>query len=126
MASDKSEFEECRAYIVRREDQKEWLAKAEGGDEAAKLCLSAAANFMRAITNEPSGCACCDTLFGRVDVPPAFIILIPVERDPVKVRAHAMAVCAECSKHDNKWLLDQGPKRQGLSASLARPGDKIH
>jgi hypothetical protein len=112
MAADKREFEQCRAYVVRREQQREWLVKAANGDEHAKLCMSAAGHFMRAIPQGSSACACCDAPFSPGDVPQAFIVLIPTNRDPQKARAHAMPVCAECSKHDDTWLLRQGPKRQ--------------
>jgi hypothetical protein len=98
--------EACCAYIVRKENQKHWRAKARSGDDTAKLCINAAANFMKAIPNEPSGCCCCDALFSFDDKPPAFIVLIPLKEDPEVVRAHAKAVCAECSKHDDKWLID--------------------
>jgi hypothetical protein len=121
-----NETEECRVYIVRKEDQKEWRAKAQNGDDVAKLCINTAGNFMRAIPNAPMGCCCCDTLFSSDDKPPAFIILVPVEEDPNMVRANARAVCSECGRHDNAWLIEQGVRREGLAPTPARPGDQIH
>jgi hypothetical protein len=122
MRSEKNESEECRAYVVRREDQKEWWSKAAGGDDVAKICMSAATHFMKAMPNEPSGCACCDVLFSSRDVPQAFIILIPAEPHPGNVRAHAMPVCVECNNHEDRWLIDHGPKRKAsLAFTPARP-----
>ena len=120
------EAEKCHVYIVRKEDQKEWRTKAQNGNDVAKLCINTAANFMRAIPNEPMGCGCCDAPFLPDDRPPAFIVLIPVEKDPEKVKARAMGVCLECSKHDNAWLIEQGPRREGLSITPAQSTDKIH
>lgn len=118
--------ENFRVYIVRKEHQKQWRAKAQDGDDTAKLCVNAAANFMKAVPNEPCGCCCCDTLFSPSDVPHAFIVLIPNERDSAKIKAHAFGVCIECSKRDDEWLVDQGVHREGLAPTAARPGDKIH
>jgi hypothetical protein len=95
-------------------------------DDVAKLCINAASNFVRAIPNEAAGCCCCDTFFSPDDKPPAFIILIPVEEDPEIVRAHAKAVCAECSSHDDEWLIEQGVRREGLAPTPPRPGDRVH
>jgi len=121
-----NEAEKYRVYIVRKENRNEWRTKAQNGDDVAKLCINTAANFMRAIPHEPMGCGCCDTPFLPNDRPPTFIVLIPVEEDPEKVRARAMAVCLECSKHDDAWLIEQGPRREGLSPTSARSTDKIH
>jgi len=78
------------------------------------------------MATEHSACSCCDTVFSQGDVPRAFIVLIPVEQDPEKVKAKAGAVCSECSKHDDEWLVDQGVHRKGLSVTTARPGDQTH
>jgi len=119
MAADKSEFEQVFPHVVRREHQKDWWVKAANGDEQAKLCMSAATHFMRAIPKGTSACACCDVPFSPGDVPQAFIVLIPVERDPERTRAHALPVCAECSKHDDTWLVRQGPQRQVHARAIA-------
>jgi hypothetical protein len=103
----------ARIYLLRREQQKEWLAEAESGDETAKLVMSAASKRMSDLATEPSGCFCCDRVFLPGEIPRAFIVLIPTERDPAKGKATAGAVCVECGKHDDEWLIDQGLK--GLS-----------
>jgi hypothetical protein len=117
---------EYRVYVVRREHQKEWLAKAQGGDETAKVCMWAGKNFMKAMRQEHSVCACCDRVFSGVDIPRAMVVLIPAEPDPEKVKAQAGGVCAECSKHDDQWLVDESTRRIGLSKAGMRPGDKAH
>jgi hypothetical protein len=53
----------ARIYLLRREQQKEWLAEAESGDETAKLVMSAASKRMSDLATEPSGCFCCDRVF---------------------------------------------------------------
>lgn len=128
MDIESEDSEECRVYIVRRPDQRVWLDKANAGDEAARLCLWAASNLKQAISQGRSvNCTCCEAPFDSGDVPQAFIVLIPVKREPAKARAHAMGVCAVCSKQDDKWLVDQGPKREGAFRRQApsKP-DKIH
>jgi len=119
--------EECRVYLVRRPDQREWLAKANAGDEVARLCVWAASNLMRAISQgRLVRCTCCETSFNSAVVPQAFIVLLPIKRDAEKVGAHAMGVCAECCKKDDQWLLDQGLKRETLSPNSPQSHDKIH
>jgi len=118
--------EECRIYILRRPDQKDWRVKAQSGDEAAKLCLWAASNFMKDIANEPLHCGSCEKLFSPGKMPQAFIVVTPIERDAADVRAHAMGVCSECVKRDDRWLIEQGPKRKGLPPTLPRKNDATH
>jgi hypothetical protein len=118
--------EDFGVYLIRRQDQKKWLAEANGGSEVAKLVLWAASNWIKDMVIEHFACSCCDRLFSPGDVPRAFIVLIPTVRDPEKVEAKASAVCSECSAHDDRWLIDQAIHRQGLSPATARPGDQIH
>jgi hypothetical protein len=118
--------ENCHVYIVRKEHQADWLAKAQSGDETAKLCMWAASNYMKDIPRGPYGCCCCDSLFSPHDKPPAFIVLVPTTPDPDKVRAHALAVCLECSMQDEVWIIEQGVRREGLAVTPPRSGDKIH
>jgi hypothetical protein len=109
MTKNKEEgIEDCRAYVVRKEHRKEWKAKVDVRDEGASLCVWAAGAFIRAMPHEQCNCGCCDTLFSAGDVPQAFVVLIPIEHDQEKVKAHVIAVCSECSKHDDKRLVDQG------------------
>lgn len=75
---------------------------------------------------EPSWCGCCDTSFSLGEVPRAFIVWIPTERDPEKVTAHAIAACSECSKHDDKWIVDQGVRWERPALATARSGDPVH
>jgi len=72
------------------------------------VCVWATGAFTWAMPHEPSYCGCCDTLFSAGDVPQAFVVLIPIEHDQEKVKAHVIAVCSVCSKHDDKRLVDQG------------------
>src|SRR5450759_2710480 len=120
------ESEEFRVYLMRRQDQKRWLAEANSGSEIAKTVLWAASNWMKDMATEPSACSCCDRSFLPGDVPPAFVLLIPSVRDPEKVKAKASGICSECSVHDDRWLIDQAVHRQGLSPAAARPGDQMH
>jgi hypothetical protein len=113
-------------FVLRTEHQNEWVAKAKAGNDAARLCLWAAEKFTKGIPDEPSFCGCCDTGFSRHDSPRAFIILIPVKEDPDTVRAHAAGVCVECSRHDDKWLIDQGVRRDGLAPTPPRSSDRTH
>ena len=124
MADEKGE--KCRIHILRWQDRAMWKAEVASGNQVAKLCSWAASKFVRAMPEEASWCACCDTLFASGDKPRAFIILIPIEYDSEKVRASAVAVCSECSKHDDEWLKAQGLWRKGLPPTPARPGDKLH
>jgi hypothetical protein len=118
--------EQCNVYIVRRADQKEWMAKAQEGEGIAVVCMRAAGQFMKDIPNEPLHCTCCEALFSPSNLPEAFIVLIPVKHDPDNFSAQTQGVCSECSKNDNRWIVDNGPKREGLSPTTARSGDDIH
>ena len=119
--------EEFRVYIVRRQHLDEWRAKMDGGDEIAKTCLWAIKNFLDEMPTEHSVCSCCDMVFPPRRVPRAFIVLIPAEYDPQTVKARAAAVCRECSKQEDKWLVDQGIRREdGLPPTGLRPGDRVH
>jgi hypothetical protein len=118
--------EECRIYIVRKPDQREWMAKVKAGDEVANVCLWAASNINQSISKEPIYCVCCEKLFSSRDMPQAFIVLIPIKRDPDYAHAHAMGVCGECSKQDDGWLIERGPKRGRLSPTGPRHTNKIH
>jgi hypothetical protein len=122
----KDKVESCHIFILRKKHARKWRAKAQAGDDLAKLCISASANFVKAILNEPTGCSCCDTAFSPDDKPPAFIVLVPVKIDPHVARAHAKAVCSECAKHDDGWLVEQGVNREGLAITPTRRGDQIH
>lgn len=124
METDNSE--ECRIYILRQSDQSEWSAKAQSGDEAAKLCLLVASNFMKNIANEPLHCGCCETLFSQAEMPRAFIVVTSIEYGSANVRAHTMGACRECVKQDDRWLIEHGPKRKGLPPDSPRENDKIH
>jgi hypothetical protein len=118
--------EEFRVYLIRRQDQKKWLAAAAGGSEVAKLVLWAASNWIKDMATKYSACSCCDRLLSPGDVPNAFVVLIPTVRDPEKAKAKAGAICPECNAHDDRWLIDQAINRQGLTPAAARPGDQIH
>jgi hypothetical protein len=113
-------------YLVREEHQEEWIAKAGSGNEIAKLCLSASSNYVKAMQSRPFACGCCYTRFTLDDVPRVFIVAIPVEPDPEMVTAHTKAVCSECGKHGDKWLIDRGVRREGLTPTTARRSDRIH
>lgn len=117
-------FDDFHVHVIRGKDQKEWMAKARGGDEQAKLCWWVVTSFVEAMPNEHSVCGCCDTLFSAGEAPQAFIVLIPA--DPEAKASAAIGVCSECSKHDDNWLVDQGVRREGLAPTTARPGDRIH
>jgi hypothetical protein len=123
MADEKGE--ECRAYVVRKRDGAAWQDLAAKGDENARTCIWAVGKFYRLMTDEPSWCACCNMQFAANDIPQAFIILIPVKRNPRDITARAFAVCAECNKQEDDWLVDQGVRRDGLAPTTARPGDII-
>jgi hypothetical protein len=118
--------EQCEVYIVRAADQKEWMAKAQEGEGIAVVCMHAAGQFMKDIPNEPLHCTCCGALFSPSNLPDAFIVLIPVKHDPRDFSVQTQGVCPECSKNDNSWIMDNGPKREGLTPTAARPGDKLH
>jgi hypothetical protein len=117
--------EECQVYILRKGDSAEWQALAAKGDGNAQICVWAVGKFYRLMADEPSWCGCCEVLFSSGDIPQAFIILLP-ERNPADPTARAFAVCAECVKQEDNWLVDQGVRRQGLAPTKARPGDIIH
>lgn len=116
--------EECHVYIVRRADQEEWMAKAKEGEGIALVCMRAAGQFMKDISNEPLRCTCCEALFSASNLPEAFIVMIPVDHDPKDFSTQTRGVCTDCSKNDNRWIVDNGPGREGLTA--ARPHDKLH
>lgn len=124
MADEKGE--ECRVYVLRKRDSAAWQGLAAKGDESAQICIWAVGKFYRLMADEPSWCACCDVHFAPSDIPQAFIILIPVNRNPTDITARAFAVCAECSKQEDDWLVDQGVRPDGLAPTTVRPGDKIH
>jgi hypothetical protein len=117
--------EKCRVYILRKQDCAKWETSAARGEENARLCVFAVGNFYRLMAKEPSWCACCETLFIAGDIPQAFIVLIPVDITE-NILARAFAVCVECSKQEDPWLIDQSVLRKGLAPTTARPGDKIH
>jgi hypothetical protein len=119
----------AQAFVVRREDQNEWTAEAEGGDEEAEICLWAVGKFMNALPNTRCCCGCCDLMFSEHDSPQAFVVLVHrVKEGSNTVRAAAMGVCTECSEHDDEWLIEQGPRREPgrLAPTPPRSGDKIH
>jgi hypothetical protein len=118
--------EECRVYVLRRRDSAEWQGSAAKGDENAEICILAVGKFYRLMNDEPSWCACCDVRFAPSDIPQAFIILIPVKRNPADVTARAFAVCDECSKQEDDWLVDHGVRRDRLAPTTVRAGDTIH
>ena len=109
--------EDFRVYVVRKEHQKEWLARADSGsDEVARECMWAASQWMKDLSaerTERSVCACCNTALSTTKKPPAIIVLIPLIRDPETVRATAGGVCSECAKHDDTWLAEHGVRRDG-------------
>jgi len=119
------DFEEHRVHIMRYQDRNRWLAAARRGNEAARLCQWAASKWMKGMATEPSACTCCDRVLSGADIPRAFLILVPTRRDPERVRATACAVCAECSRHDNQWLVNEGLYRNGLSRAEPRPGERL-
>jgi 5-methylcytosine-specific restriction endonuclease McrA len=118
--------EECRVYVLRKRDSAEWQVLAANGDENAQICILAVGKFHRLMAEELSWCACCDVHFAPSDIPHAFVILIPIKRSPTDLTARAFAVCAECNKQEDDWLVDQSVRRDGLAPTTARPGEKIH
>ena len=118
--------EEFRIYIVRLRDHADWVAKVNAGDEIAQLCLWAASKWRLAIATEHSPCQCCDRPLSIADKPQAFIVFVPTAPDPEKVEASAGGVCSECSEHDDRWIVDQGVHRTGMSLAGVRPGDRIN
>jgi hypothetical protein len=116
-----------RIYVLRRVDKEEWTAKVRADDEMALRCISAVRIFMRDLSNgEPIHCGCCEGLFSSSDVPETVLVLIPVKYDPGNVTVQAWGMCKECSKHDDRWLIDYGPKREGLAPTPPRSGQTIH
>ena len=107
--------EECHVYIVRRADQEEWMAQAKEGEGIAAVCMRAAGEFTKNISKESLHCTCCNALFSPSNLPEAFIILIPVKHDPDNFDVQTHGACSECSKNDNKWIFDNGPKRASSS-----------
>jgi hypothetical protein len=117
--------EVCRVYVLRKRDSAEWERLA-ARDETANLCILAAGKFYRLMAKEPSWCGCCDSLFAQNDAPQAFIVLLPIERDSKNLTARAFAVCAECDKQEDQWLIDQTLVKSGLAPTKARLGHSIH
>lgn len=115
-----------RVYILRLRDRADWVAKVNAGDEIAQLCMWAASKWRRAIATEHSACTCCDRTLSSVEKPQAYIVLIPLDEDPEKVAASAGGVCSECSEHDDRWIIDQGVHRSGMSLAGVRPADRIN
>ena len=113
--------EECHLYIVRRADQEEWTAKAEEGEGIAAVCMRAAGQFMKDISDGAMHCTCCEALFSPSNLPEAYVVLIPVEHDPDNFDVQTQGVCSKCSKNDNGWIVDNGPKREGRS-----PTTRLH
>jgi hypothetical protein len=107
--------EECHIYVVRRSDQEEWMAKAKEGEGIAAVCMRAIGQFMEDISNGELHCTCCEALFSRSNLPEAFIVLIPVKHDPDNFDVQTQGVCPKCSKNDNRWIVDNGPKRESPS-----------
>jgi hypothetical protein len=107
--------EECSVYIVRKADQEEWTAMAKEGEGIAVVCMRAAGQFMKDISNEALHCTCCEALFSPSNLPEAYIVLIPVKHDPDNFDVQTQGVCSECSKHDNKWIAENGPNREAPS-----------
>ena len=107
--------EECHVYILRKGDQEEWMAKAKEGEGVAIVCVRAAGQFMNDMSNEPLHCTCCEALFSPSNLPQAFIVLIPVEQDRGNFDVQTQGVCFRCSKNNDKWILDNGPKRHSPS-----------
>ena len=107
--------EECHIYIVRRADQEEWMAKAKEGEGIAAVCMRAGGEFVKDIPNGSLRCTCCDALFSPSNLPDAFIVMIPVEHDPSNFDVQTQGVCSKCSKNDDRWIFDNGPKRESPS-----------
>jgi hypothetical protein len=120
------EFEDFRVYVMRHEDRKKWTGQIREGNKEARICQWAASMAMNEIDTEHVACSCCDTVFLRDDVPLAFIVQIPIIKDPEMISATAGAACAECSKEADRWLVDQAIHRKGLAPTGARRGDRIH
>lgn len=118
--------DQCDVYIVRRADEEEWMAKAQEGEGIAILCMRAVGQFMNDMANEPLHCTCCEALFSPSNLPEAFVVLIPVQHDPKDFSTQTQGVCSKCSQNDNTWIVDNGPRREGLSPATARPSDNIH
>jgi hypothetical protein len=107
--------EKSHIYVVRRADQEEWTAKAKEGEGIALLCMAAVGQFIKEISEQPLHCTCCEALFSQSNLPEAFIVLIPAEHDPKNFSTQTQGACSKCSKNDDRWIIDNGPKRQGPS-----------
>jgi hypothetical protein len=120
------EDEVFRLYVMRYEDRAEWRAKAKSGDENASICQWATSKWMRALSTEHAACSCCDVVFSAKNEVRAMLILISANANPDTIKAKAGGVCAECSKHDDNWIVDQSADREGLSTAGRRPGDQLN
>ena len=67
------------------------------------------------LSKESLHCTCCNALFSPSNLPESFIVLIPVKHDPDNFDVQTHGACSECSKNDNKWIFDNGPKRASSS-----------
>jgi hypothetical protein len=83
--------------------------------------------WLEDLRREHSACSCCDARFSPAEPPSAFLVLIPVISDPQTVSAKIGGICPECSKHENKWLLDNSLRRgsEVLSPPLIGPDFEV-
>ena len=107
--------EESHIYIVRGADQEDWMAQAKEGEGIAVVCMRAAGQYTKNISNKSLHCTCCEALFSQSNLPDAFIVLIPVKHDPDNFDVQTQGVCSKCSKNDNRWIVDNGPNRESPS-----------
>jgi hypothetical protein len=105
------EEEKVDVHIFRKEHVEQWVAKARSGHEKARVCLWATRKWLEDLPTEYSACSCCDAPLSPDEPPQAFLVLIPVISDPETVSAKVGGICPECSKHENKWLLDKSLRR---------------
>jgi hypothetical protein len=121
------EEEKFDVYILRKENVKQWVAIARSGGEKARVCLWAAQKWLEDLPTEYSACSCCDTPLSPEEPPPAFLVLIPVISDPETISARAGGICPDCSKHDNKWLLEKSLRRgnEVISPPLTGPDVQV-
>jgi hypothetical protein len=118
--------EAFRFHVMRYEHRHAWRAEARNGREIAKLSLSAAEDWMTELAADDLGCPCCSRMFSPGDIPRAFIVLIPTEPDPEGFKAFAAGVCADCCKHDDLWLIEQGVASAGPAPTTRRRDDRVH
>lgn len=105
--------EELRIIVMRKRDVNEWRAEMEKGNGTARLVLLAASRCSISMDTEYLACSCCDRPFLAGELPAGYIVIAPAEENPEVDTAVASVVCAECSAHDDKWVVVQSVHCKG-------------